>query len=49
MGALVKGPEYSQQRIVTKPVGMNIPVDPLRTTGLDEGNIHTRTRLYCDS
>ena len=29
---------------VLKPVGMNIPVDPLRTTGSDEG-IFIRTRL----
>ena len=28
----------------SKPVGMNIPVDPLRTTGSDEG-IFIRTRL----
>ena len=31
-------------RFGTKPVGMNIPVDPLRTTGSDEG-IFIRTRL----
>ena len=32
------------RRLLSKPVGMNIPVDPLRTTGSDEG-IFIRTRL----